>query len=81
MLSTMSATIVSLRLIDIALVSIHGWTNTRKGEEGMQIRFGKDPNVGIQELLGVLNIRFGERMAERHGRRSNRRTREGNAQL
>ena len=62
MLSAMSATIVSLRLIDIAPVSIHGWTNTRKGEEGMQIRLGKDQHVGRQELLGVLSIRFEERM-------------------
>ena len=60
MLSAMSETIVSLRLIDIGPVSIHGWTNRRKGEEGMQIRLGKDQNVGIQDLLEVLSKRFEE---------------------
>ena len=40
MLSAMSATIVSLRMVDIEPVSIHGWTNNRRGEEGMQIRLG-----------------------------------------
>ena len=62
MLSAMSATIVSLRLVDIEPVSIHGWTNNRKGEEGIQIRLGKDQNVGRQDLLEVLSKRFEERM-------------------
>ena len=62
MLSAMSATIVSLRLIDIGPRCIHRWTNERKGEEGMQIKLGNDQHVGRQELLGVLSKGFEERM-------------------
>ena len=52
MLSAMSATIVSLRLIDMEPVSIHGWINNRKGEEGMQIRLGERPTCRQAGLTG-----------------------------
>ena len=62
MLSAMSATIVSLRLIDMEPVSVHGWINNREGEQGMQITLGDDSNVGRQDLLEALSTRFEGRM-------------------
>ena len=62
MLSAMSATIVSLRLVEMEPVSVHGWMSNRKGEEGMQIRLGHDQNVERQDLMEVLSTRFEERM-------------------
>ena len=62
MLSAMSATIVSLRLVEMAPVSVHGWMSNRKGEEGMQIRLGDDQKVERQDLMEVLSTRFEERM-------------------
>ena len=62
MLSAMSASIISLRIIDIAPRSIHRWTNERKGEEGIEIKLGKDQNVGRQEMLEVLRQRLEARM-------------------
>ena len=62
MLSAMSSSIISLRLIDIAPRSIHRWTNERKGEEGIGIKLGKDQNVGRHEMLEVLRQRFEARM-------------------
>ena len=62
MLSAMSATIVSLRLIDMEPVSIHGWISNREGEQGMQITLGDEPNVDRQDLMDTLSTRFEERM-------------------
>ena len=62
MLSAMSATIISLRLVDMEPVSVHGWISNREGERGMQITLGDDPNVDRQDLLEALSTRFEERM-------------------
>ena len=62
MLSAMSATIVSLRLVEMEPVNVHGWMSNRKGEEGMQTRLGDDQNVERQDLMEVLSTRFEERM-------------------
>ena len=62
MLSAMSATIISLRLIEMEPVSVHGWISNRVCEDGMQIKLGDDPNVERQDLMEVLSTRFEERM-------------------
>ena len=62
MLSAMSATIISLRLIEMEPVSVHGWISNREGEQGMQITLGDDPNFERQDLMEALSTRFEERM-------------------
>ena len=64
MLSAMSASIISLRLIITAPRSIHRWTDEKEGEEGVEIKLGNDQNVGRQEMLKVLRQRFEARMWE-----------------
>ena len=64
MLSAMSASTISLRLIKIPPRSIHRWTDEKEGEEGVEIKLGKDQNVGRQEMLEVLRQRFKARMWE-----------------
>ena len=62
MRSAMSASIINLRLIDIAPRSIHRWANERKGEEGIEKKLGEDQNVRRREMLEVLIQSFKTRM-------------------
>ena len=64
MLSAMTASIFSLRLVKIAPMSIHRWTDEKEGENGVEIKQGKDHNVGRQEMLEALRQRFESRMWE-----------------
>lgn len=49
MLSAMSASIISLRLINFAPRRMHSWTV--KSEEGVEIKLGAKQNIGRQELM------------------------------
>ena len=60
MLSAMSASIISLRLINLAPHSMHRWTD--RSEEGVEIKLGAEQNIGRQELMEGLRSRFETRM-------------------
>ena len=60
MLSALSASIISLRLINLAPRSMHNWID--KSKEGCDIKLGTDQNIGRQELLEGLRSRFETRM-------------------
>ena len=64
MWSAMSASMISLRLVKIAPRSMHRWTEGTEGEEGGEIKLGKDQDVGRQEMFEVLRKRFESKMWE-----------------